>query len=328
MISITKAILHTMDEATQMYFCSEEEMILDVSICEYLVKHVEKILAQNNAQQGKFKLTSKLYNELKEYDSEQFVSITRSIANTWLSAYVDALRFANMNLLFVEFREEDTNYFGVMQFKNKHGYIRNISKEDGVVKNEILTYASLLPSLSQSVEEFFVINLDDYSILLKEDKRYLNSDEELLISDQILYCDIEMSMKDSLQAINEIVSTVSDELEEDILDNTLKVKRLMKSCIETDKILDVKDICPVVFPDNKAFEEKFEALAMERKLPKSIALEAKTPAGIRKHKIKTDAGVEIVIPVDYAESKDTFNIVNNSDGTVSIELNHIGRIVK
>lgn len=328
MISITKAILHTMDEATQMYFCSEEEMILDVSICEYLVKHVEKILAQNNAQQGKFKLTSKLYNELKEYDSEQFVSITRSIANTWLSAYVDALRFANMNLLFVEFREEDTNYFGVMQFKNKHGYIRNISKEDGVVKNEILTYASLLPSLSQSVEEFFVINLDDYSILLKEDKRYLNSDEELLISDQILYCDIEMSMKDSLQAINEIVSTVSDELEEDILDNTLKVKRLMKSCIETDKILDVKDICPVAFPDNKAFEEKFEALAMERKLPKSIALEAKTPAGIRKHKIKTDAGVEIVIPVDYAESKDTFNIVNNSDGTVSIELNHIGRIVK
>lgn len=328
MISINKAILHTMDEATQMYFCSEEEMILDVAVCEYLIKHVEKVMSLNNAQKGKFKMTSKLYGQFKEYDSEQFVSITRSIANTWFAAYIDVLRFCNMNLLFVEFREEDTNYFCVMQFKNKSGYIRNILKEDGVVRNEILTYASLLPSLSQSVEEFFVINLDDYSILLKEDKRYLNSEDELLISDQILYCDIEMSMKDSLKVINDIVSKVSDELEEDVLDNTLKVKRLMKSCIETDKILDVKDICPVVFPNNEQFEEKFEALAMESKLPKTIELEAKTPAGIRKHKIKTDAGVEIIIPVDYADSKDTFNIVNNSDGTVSIELNHIGRIVK
>lgn len=328
MISINKAILHTMDEATQMYFCSEEEMILDVAVCEYLIKHVEKVMSLNNAQKGKFKMTSKLYAKFKEYDSDHFVSITRSIANTWFAAYIDVLRFCNMNLLFVEFIDEDTNYFCAMQFKNKSGYIRNILKEDGVVKNEILTYASLLPSLSQSVEEFFVINLDDYSILLKEDKRYLNSEDELLISDQILYCDIEMSMKDSLKVINEIVTKVSNELEEDVLDNTLKVKRLMKSCIETDKVLDVKDICPVAFPKNEQFEEKFGALALESKLPKSIELEAKIPTGIKRHKIKTDAGVEIIIPVDYADSKDTFNIVNNSDGTVSIELNHIGRIVK
>ncbi|MDD3049098.1 MAG: nucleoid-associated protein [Bacilli bacterium] len=328
MISINKAILHTMDETTQMYFCAEEEMLLDVSVCEYLIKHVEKIMTLNNAQKGKFKLSSKLFAKMKEYQSENFIEVTRFIANTWFATYVEALRFCNMNLLFVEFREEDTTYFGAMQFKNKNGYIRNISREDGIIKNEILTYASLLPSLSQSVDEFFIINMDDYSILLKEDKRYLNSEEELLISDQILYCDIEMSMKDSLKVINEIVNKVSDELEEDGLDNTLKVKRLMKSCIETDQKLDIHDICPVAFPNNEQFEEKFTTLAMESKLPKQINLEAKTPTGIRRHKIKTDAGVEIIIPVDYAESKDTFNIVNNSDGTVSIELNHIGKILK
>ncbi|NBK97122.1 MAG: hypothetical protein EOM50_03735 [Erysipelotrichia bacterium] len=328
MISITKAILHTMDEATQMYFNAEEEMVLDVSVCEYLVKHVEKIMAQNNAQKGKFKLTSKMFAQFKQYHSSNFVNITKMIADLWFSAYVEAMRFCNMNLLFVEFREEDSNYFAVMQFKNKSGYIRNIVKEEGVIKNEILTYSALLPSLSQSVEEFFIVNLTDYSLRLKEDKRYLNSDEELLISDQILYCDIEMSMKDSIKVINEIVTKVSNELEENELDNTLKVKRFVKSCIDTDSQLSVEDLCPVVFPNDERFKQKFEALALESKLPKNIMLDAKTPTGVRKHKIKTDAGVEIIIPVDYAESKDTFNIVNNSDGSVSIALNHIGKIVK
>lgn len=328
MISVTKAILHTMDEDKQMYFNSENEMVLDVSVCEYLLKHIEKIMMMNNAQKGKFKLTSKLYAQLKDYHSEHFTALSKKIADIWFSAYIDAMRFCNMNLLFVEFKEEETTYFAAMQFKNKSGYIRAINKENGIVKNEILTYKNLLPSLSQSVDEFFVINLLNYDILLKENKSYINNEEELLLSDQILYCDIEMSMKDSLKTINEIVEKVSDELEEDALENTLKVKRLVKSCIDTDKKLDVMDICPVVFPDHDKFAQKFTTQLYENKVPKQIPLEAKAPVGIRKHKIKTDAGVEITIPIEFTQIEDTFQIIQNSDGTISITLNHIGKMIK
>lgn len=328
MISITKAIMHTMDAQTQQYYCSDEELVLDVAICEYIITHVEKAMHINNAQKGKFKLTSKLYEQLKDYDDSGFTSIARNIANTWLGAYIEALRYVDMNLLFVEFREEDTNYFAALQFKNKNGYIRNTNRVDGSVKNEIVTYSALLPSTSQSIDEFFIINLEDYSILLKEDKKYINAEEELLISDCILYCDIEMSMKDSIQTINQIVTKVSNELDEDVLDNTLKIKRLLKSCIETDQELDIKDICPVAFPNNKEFEEKFEAMVVEAKLPENIPLQAKVPPGVKRHKIRTDVGIEITIPVDYADSKETFNIIDNSDGTVTIELRHVGKILK
>lgn len=328
MLSITKAILHTMDAQTQLYYCSEEELVLDVAISEYIVKHVEKAMHINNAQKGKFKGTSKLLQTIKNYDMNAFISITKEIANTWFAAYMEALRYVDMNLLFVECREEDTIYFGVLQFKNKAGYIRNIKRNENHTTNEIVTYSNLLPSLSQAIDEFFFINLDDLSILLKEEKRYLNAEEELLISDIILYCDIEMSMKDSIKTINQIVQTVSNELEEDALENTLKVKRLLKSCVETDQEMEVKDICPVVFPNKKEFEERFDTLALETNLPKNIPLQAKVPPGVRRHKIRTDVGIEITIPVDYADSKETFNIIDNSDGTVSIELKHVGKILK
>ena len=328
MISVTKAILHTMDAQTQQYYLSDEELILDVAICEYIIKHVEKVMHVNNAQKGKFKLTSKLLEQVKEYSSDAFIGLSRDIANTWLGAYLEALRYADMNLLCVEFIEEDTTFLAVLQFKNKGGYIRTTNRAEGSIKNEIVTYSSLLPSLSQTIDEFFIINLDDYSILLKEDKKYFNAEEELLVSDIILYCDIEMSMKDSIQTINQIVTQVSNELDEDVLDNTLKMKRLLKSCVETDQEIEIKDICPVAFPNNKEFEEKFEAKVVEAKLPDNIPLQAKIPPGIRRHKIRTDVGIEISIPVDYADSKDTFNIIDNSDGTVSIELKHVGKILK
>lgn len=327
MISITRAILHSMDSTSQMYFCSKEELLLDVALREYLMKHLEKAKSLNSSQRGKFKLTSKLYATLKDYDSDHFMDISISIANTWLGAYVEAQRFLDMNLLFFEFIDEDIKYFAAMQFRNKNGFMRSITKEAGIVRNEIITNTAIMPSTSQSMEEFFIINLNDFSIQLKENKRYLNTSEELLISDLILYCDIEPSMKDSLDTIHQIVERVSEELDEDVLDNSLKVKRFVKSCVETDKKLDIDEIAPVVFPENEKFAHKFEDMTFEAKLPRTIPLTQKTPPTLRRHKIKTDMGIEISIPVDYVDSEDTLVVHTNEDGTVSVSLNHIGKII-
>lgn len=328
MISINKAILHTMDAATELYFCSDEELLLDLNVNAYLHRHLEKISKQQTSQKGTFKLTSKLFAQIKQYTSDDFIKLTRNIANTWFGAYAEANRFLDMNLLFVEYVEDDVLYFAALQFKNKQGYIRQISKEDGIVKNEILTYASLIPSMSQTIEEYFIINMHDYSIRLKEDKYYLNDDEELLISDIILYCHIEASTKDALKTIDTMITKISHELDEDVLENTLKYKQYVNLCTATDQKLNVDEIAPQVFEKREEFVSRFNELAFENKLPDTIELGKKAPISLRKHKIKTDSGIEIIIPVDYHEIKDTVSIINNEDGTISIALHHVGKIVE
>ena len=134
MIVINQAILHTMDANTQLYFCADEPLLLDLNVNAYLIRHLEKIAKQNTAQKGTFKLTSKLFKEVKQYTSEKFLELARSIANTWFGAYAMENRFFDMNLLFVEYVMDDVLYFGALSFMNKVGYIRSISKEDGIVK--------------------------------------------------------------------------------------------------------------------------------------------------------------------------------------------------
>ena len=47
----------------------------------------------------------------------------------------------------------------------------------------------------------------------------------------------------------------------------------------------------------------------------------------RSHKIKTDTGIEITFPSEYIENTDFIRFINNPDGTLSIELKNIGKIV-
>ena len=48
---------------------------------------------------------------------------------------------------------------------------------------------------------------------------------------------------------------------------------------------------------------------------------------IRSHKIKTDTGIEIKIPTEYLENNRYVEFTNHADGTISIQLKNIGKIV-
>ena len=60
---------------------------------------------------------------------------------------------------------------------------------------------------------------------------------------------------------------------------------------------------------------------------KPIEVEYVKPARSDKvQKIKTDKGIEIIIPVDYMNSRDFVEFKNQPDGTISIQLKNITRI--
>ena len=47
----------------------------------------------------------------------------------------------------------------------------------------------------------------------------------------------------------------------------------------------------------------------------------------KNHKIKTDTGIEVSFPADYFKNKDFIEFINNPDGTISIQLRNIGKII-
>ena len=75
-------------------------------------------------------------------------------------------------------------------------------------------------------------------------------------------------------------------------------------------------------------KKTFRQKAMEADMPPKLSVEnPKVVKSIRSHKIKTDTGIEIKIPTEYLENSRYVEFINNPDGTISIALKNIGKIV-
>lgn len=47
---------------------------------------------------------------------------------------------------------------------------------------------------------------------------------------------------------------------------------------------------------------------------------------MKNQKIRTDTGIELSFPTAYFENPDKIEFINNPDGTISIEIKHVGKI--
>ena len=47
---------------------------------------------------------------------------------------------------------------------------------------------------------------------------------------------------------------------------------------------------------------------------------------LKNQKIKTDTGIELSFPTEYSENSNFIEFVNHQDGTITIEINNIGKI--
>lgn len=320
---INKAILHVMVKQKEDYELSEQELFIDMNMNEYLSKNIEKMIQSSTSQKGTCKTDSNMYRLMENYETNGFHTISKEIATKFFNAYKEALRFEDINLLFIEYELDGILYFSMLKCYTKKGYVRNMEGH----LNELVLINTLMPTASQQIDEYFIIHINTCDVVFKEHKKYFDGRESLLISDDILACSSELSTKDSLKVLDEIVVKVSNELEEDILENTLKMKQFVKSCMETDKQIDVKDVAEVVYSHNPKFKDRVQDLIEEKQVPNTIELQAKAPVAMRKHKIKSDTGIEISVPIELMDAKDVLEIKKNSDGTVSIVLNHIGKII-
>ena len=82
-----------------------------------------------------------------------------------------------------------------------------------------------------------------------------------------------------------------------------------------------------VFADNQAMQQEFIQEVEAAKLPDDVPVQREFAQRTgRKHKIKTDTGIEITFPSEYFDNTDYIQFINNDDGTISIELKNIAKI--
>ena len=82
-----------------------------------------------------------------------------------------------------------------------------------------------------------------------------------------------------------------------------------------------------MFEDEPELQERYERVTREKELPEEVPVKRGVANRLAKnHKIKTDTGIEITFPSQYAADSNYIEFTTDSEGFVSILIKNVGKI--
>lgn len=328
---INRAILHVLDFSSGVSIFSEEEVDLtQEASAEYIGKLFGRIHRDASGKRGTFAEDSEYRKDLGRYRSGELgmadfsVKTAREIQRQ-LSMAEGA---HSADILFADYTEEESRFFGFLLLKHHVGYTHRAANDGGHVRAEIMQHFVILPKPSQKLDSWAVIQMDSEEILFSDKERMIDGRETALIPEILLKCSSSVSGKEAIKTMESAAAAVAEKHGENPVEAVLKMKSFMLENAEVSEILEPKELVREVFAASEEKQAEFLSEMEEKSIPSSVQVERRTAVNAaKKHKIKTDTGIEISIPCEYFENPDYVEFINNPDGTISIQLRRIGQII-
>lgn len=331
---INHSILHILDFSSGVRVFSQRELeIGNLSTKDFVEKHISHAQCDYRIQQGTFLKDSWFLSSLKSYIQSliDFAKFSTLIAKSIYESIVECEKIGStdiVDVLVVDFTQNDESYIAIFMLNGRQAYTHHVVKNEGFIQNEIVQHHAVLPVASQKLDSFAIINKRSAEIRISEKRKSINGKDVFVMKEKVLQCVSDPASVDLLKGITKIVSeTVGD----DKLNRTIAISKAKNFIIENSEISDflsTEELGKEVFSESKALQNEYEELIQGAKLPKVIRVEKRLALRTGKnHKIKTDTGIEISFPAEYFGNSSFIKFINNSDGTISIELKNIGKII-
>lgn len=111
-------------------------------------------------------------------------------------------------------------------------------------------------------------------------------------------------------------------------EQTQSLKALLKSQEKKTEIIEPAEVGRRVFEHNPGMQQSYMEEITKASLPKETAVDRDYAVRTNKsHKIKTDTGIELIVPSDFFNNTDYIEFVSNDDGTISINIKKVGQII-
>lgn len=331
MINIKKTILHIIDTNSSITINSSKSMdISDSGLLEYISKHIEKALRDNGANEGTVGFGSLFNKEYQDYKNGiiDFVTFSSDICDSYAQELFKADKQEVTDFLMCEFTGNEKDCIGFLLLPNNTCYTHQVIQEESAICNTLLKFYAVLPGVTQKIQGFAFMNSENKRVRYNEMKRFIDGCDRYIIPDVIMNCEKEISSKEALKVVKDVVNEIAETGGRNSAAVIAKAKVYLSENAEVSETVDTDQLSYAVFPDNVELMEAFKQEIKEKGVPKVINV--RQDYALRegkKHKIKTDTGIEITVPAEFFNNRDYIEFRNNIDGTISIAIKNVGKII-
>ena len=330
MIIIDKAILHILDFNSGMTVYSDEELTVQDSIETFLLKHIEKSWGSQEAKPGTFYDDSSFQKLLEEYISGEmsFVPFSKAITHVLEDAFTHAEEMASADVIVADVRIDDQRQIAVFKSNSHVGYTHQVNQTEKGIKNEIINHYSIMPNLTQKMEEFAFIDAGTKAVSVSSKKYTIDGNSIYVFPEILLECSLAPSPKDAIKNLSKTAAKVAEAYGQDKVSTEAAGKSYVAENMQESDELDLLEAGKELFPENAAMQADFDTAIKDAGFTEPVKMDQEaTMKKVCKHKLKTDTGIELTIPTDYFDNTEYVEFNNNDDGTLSITLKHIANIV-
>ncbi|MBO5288376.1 MAG: nucleoid-associated protein [Clostridia bacterium] len=327
-VQIEKAVLHILDKNANMPVISKREIDLeDDAVYKFIVTSVKKLYDDMTTKKGEFKEDSPVLVQVKECENN-FMEATSKIAEELYKYILVQEDIPSGDMLFAIVSIEDIRYLAMIKLNYKSGYTHLIEYNASEVVNKIIMHRVIFSAESSSMNEGALVNLTDDKLKILEKVYLIDGEKSSYFAKEFLKCKTELSKKESIKIINEVAKEVSKKYFDEDFTKPLDVKKTIYEDITETGTVSVNHIAKKSFGNMPEVEKEYVEEVKKAGVKESILFNEPAPEKkFGKHKIKTDSGVELSLPMEMYSDKNSLEFINNPDGTVSILIKNVGKII-
>jgi hypothetical protein len=331
-INLKHATLHILDNVSGTAIFSDVEIDTSEDMGDYLSKHIAKVMEDPGVKNAFFADNESdiffLSRMLAENEND-FLPISKDIANKLFILMQKHIDISPADFLCCLFEADNCKYLGLLKLNYKTAFTHWVENIEDGYANKVIKHKALLPQEGQKLEECIIVNLENFSIKILEKQYEINGEKDFYLSKYFLKCSCGLSDNAKVKIIDKVTKNINKKYFEEDFEKALIMKKAVNESLEKSSAIQIDQVAGKIYESelnirNEYVEEIAKAGISENEI---ILPEKLIEKRFKNHKIKTDTGIYIYFPVEFAGNNEKIEFINNPDGTTSIIIRNIGKII-
>ncbi|PAB59195.1 nucleoid-associated protein [Anaeromicrobium sediminis] len=334
-ILIKKAIIHVLDNNSDMPILTDYEQEIDEVIHEFLEKHIIKCLQDETNKKANFRSGNQVVlNSCEEIfdDGDTFVENSQRIAKQLFKVMKSNNNISSCDLVIALYSFEDNEYVAVLKLDYSTSFIHHVEFVEEKFKISIMPQAIGLPGLNQKIQKCAFIKRYDEDAeydLIVLDKQMFNKEDDAGVAqffiNDFLNCNMILDSRDKTKIFKSAAEKwTRKNLREDI-EKAQEVREGTISILKNAAEVDLDGFARTVLGDDRDKKDHFiqhmnnEGIEIHGFDIDKNWVEKK----MKRRVMKTNTGIEIKGEYEDFEDDSKIEIKRNGDGTVNIVVKNV-----
>lgn len=325
-ININKMIVHILDSRLNTPVLSKEEIESSYEVKEFFANHIIKTLNDDSAKDCNFNTDyNQTYLSINDFalNNNKFIDMSIDVATRLFAIMSTNIDIPSGDLAVIHFSYRRTECLALLKLNYNKSYIHRTGNS-----NSIIQYRATLPNIGQKINEAAIINLSTMDIRLLEKKYEIDGNKEYYLSQYLLKCTTNLSSKEQYNIVKKATNTITKKYFNGDAQRQIDIKQEIYNNIGQDGDVNLEKFSDEVFKNNQELKKEFLETVSQKGINQTyIHLSEKTiTRSLEHHKIKTDLGVEIKVPIELWETG-SVKFVVEPDGKQTIVIKNNNKIM-